>query len=127
MKNAAMENDTAVQDMFATDLILIDLYQQAWNNGTAAANVTSLRSDMETLAGYLSPNDTSIIPQDRKTVDPNSKDYYDDYFLQGVDSASSGKIRIVAKRRERRFLRSCNMLRTNERKRLREHGEAWRS
>lgn len=48
--------------ILALDQMLLDLYNEAWANATAALNQTGLLTEMMTLAQYLSPADQSVIP-----------------------------------------------------------------
>ena len=95
MTDEQKQNDPNVQLMYAQDGLLIELYEQAWANGTVAANVTGYLSDLEALASHLITNDTSIIPQAATTVVQDQ--YYEDidYFYADIideisPSASGG-------------------------------------
>lgn len=70
---------------YAQNGILIDLYEQAWANGTAAANATGYLRDLDMLSGYLITDDESIIAESAMTVIPDQ--YYEelDYFYRDLD------------------------------------------
>ncbi|KAI4121697.1 MAG: hypothetical protein LQ338_006228 [Usnochroma carphineum] len=63
--------------VYAIDGILIDLYETAWQNATAAANAVGLLEDLQFLADYLDPKDPSLLPDDFTKVDPAGDDIYD--------------------------------------------------
>ena len=48
--------------ILALDQMLLDKYNEAWTSATAALNKTGLLTNMMTLAEYLSPVDTSVMP-----------------------------------------------------------------
>ena len=84
MTDEEKQNNPNVQLMYAQNGLLIELYQQAWDEGTAAANATGFLSDLDTLASYLITNDSSVVPQSATTV--VAEDYYSDldYFYQDI-------------------------------------------
>jgi len=96
MTDEQKQNDPNVQLMYAQNGLLIQLYEQAWANGTAAANATGYLSDLETLASHLITNDTSVIPQAATTVVQDQ--YYEDidYFyadlIDEISTSATGSI-----------------------------------
>ena len=96
MTEEQKQNDPNIQLMYAQHGLLIELYEQAWANGTAAANATGYLSDLETLASHLITNDTSVIPQAATTVvqDQNHEDI--DYFyadlIDEIPTSATGSI-----------------------------------
>ena len=58
--------------------VLLELYDYAYSNGSAAINQTGLLADMATLASYLSPQDMSVLPTNYKSY--VAKSYDDAYF-----------------------------------------------
>ena len=89
MTDEQKQNDPNVQLMYAQDGLLIELYEQAWENATAAANATGYLSDLEALANHLITNDTSVIPQAATTVVQDQ--YYEeiDYFYANLIDETS--------------------------------------
>ena len=55
------EDKYAKNEILAFHSVLLDLYNYAWSNGTAAINQTGLLEDMTMLSQYMMPNDTSIM------------------------------------------------------------------
>lgn len=90
MTDKQKQNDPNVQLMYAQNGLLIELYEQAWANGTAAANATGYLRDLENLASHLITNDTSIIPQAATTVVQDQ--YYEDidyFYADLIDETSA--------------------------------------
>ncbi|KAI4207646.1 MAG: hypothetical protein LQ346_000453 [Caloplaca aetnensis] len=63
--------------VYAIDGILIDLYETAWQNATAALDATDLPEDFEFLADYLDPKDRSLLPDYFVNVDSAGNDRYE--------------------------------------------------
>ena len=80
MTDEQKQNDPNVQLMYAQHGLLIEFYEEAWANGTAAANATGQLGDLEILAGHLITNDTSVIPQAATTVVEGQNHEDIDYF-----------------------------------------------
>ncbi|KAL8646918.1 MAG: hypothetical protein Q9226_006656 [Calogaya cf. arnoldii] len=74
--------------VYAIDGILIDLYEAAWQEATAALGATELRDDFDFLADYLDPKDRSLLPDSFVNVDSTGDDKYD-VFLPPANGFSS--------------------------------------
>ena len=76
---AANVSQTEITAMNSTNNQVASRYLQAWGNATRLLNATTLDKDMDLVAPYLNPNDTSLLPQDwtdSTPWDPNMNAFF---------------------------------------------------
>lgn len=88
---ASGASDETMTLVYAIDGILIDLYETAWQNATAALDATDLQEDFEFLADYLDPKDRSLLPDYFVNVDSAGDDRYN-VFLPPEDGFANTTI-----------------------------------
>lgn len=67
---AANVSQAEITAMNSTNNQVASRYLQAWGNATRLLNATTLEKDMDLVAPYLNPNDTSLLPQDWTDATP---------------------------------------------------------
>lgn len=85
-KDLPSDDELAILEYLATHEVLLQLYNNVWDQATKALNGTGLLDQMATLSGYLLPNDTSVATSgffDQTAQDPNAA-YFTDYSHGGA-------------------------------------------